>query len=71
MISIAEIGGSHPGRIESNPLDDGRDGFMWVTISRRISRDARAVRIAVIGAGAGVTVDRVVVAPGLLPRDSR
>ncbi len=70
MIAITEVGGSDPGRIVSNPLDDGRDGFMWVTISRRIARDARAVRISVLGAGAAVTVDRVVVAPGQLPRDS-
>ncbi len=75
-VAIAQRGGVDPGRVASTALPDGRGGFMWVTVSRRIDVDAEAVRVTVYAdtgssGTADVTIDRVVVARGTLPRDVR
>src|SRR5262249_20608021 len=73
-VAITQVGGDDAGTTMSNPLPDGRDGFMWVTVSRRIAADATGVQVTIYAdsgdAGtADVTVDRAVLARGILPRD--
>jgi hypothetical protein len=75
-VAITQVGGSDAGTTTSNALPDGRDGFMWVTVSRRIAADATGVRVTVYAdtddtAGTEVTVDRAALARGVLPRDIR
>jgi hypothetical protein len=73
-VAITQLGGTGAGTVTSTALPDGRDDFMWVTISRRIAADATGVRVTVYAdtdAAGDVTVDRAVLARGMLPRDIR
>ena len=73
-VAITQVGGTDAGTTTSIPLPDGRDDFMWVTVSRRIAADATGVRVTVYAdtdGGDEVTVDRAVLARGMLPRDMR
>jgi lysophospholipase L1-like esterase len=75
-VSIIESGGSHAGESLSTASIDGDTGFLWVTVSRNIAFNATGLTVRVYGdsgavAGSVVTVDRVILANGILPRDIR
>lgn len=75
-VSIVETGGSSAGETISTATVDGQDGFLWITTSRFIAHDATGIAVRVYGdtaavSGSVVTVDRVVLALGGLPRDLR
>lgn len=75
-VSIVETGGATPGETLSTASANGTDNFLWITTTRFIASNATGMSIRVYGdsgavSGSIVTVDRVVLSSGELPRDVR
>jgi lysophospholipase L1-like esterase len=78
-VSIVENNGSHAGTSSSDSLTKsgvglGTNGFRWTKTSRRIAADCTSLTctIACEESPAGeVTIDRVSLVPGALPKDTR